>query len=750
VTAEALTPAVVGRSQRFFKGVERRSWLWPYGTLALLLAWAVWPAWTATRFLVSGGDVVLIHYPYFVLWRDSLVRGEFPFWNPYTFSGIPAFATLQAGFGYPPHWLLSWAPAIQAINWTVGIHVLLAGLGAAWCAERLGAPKSGQFLSGLAYALGSAMLARLWAGHLSFLEANAWLPVATGLVIQLRGPRTVVPLALVVGLLALAGQPEIVIFSLWWLPLWAGLTGAPGGPRQVLRALLLAGLGLVLGLGLAAFQLLPTAALLSVSNRQVGMGWDFLTGASLPPWHLLGLLHPLIFGGPRDGYWPGPGYEWHERLLYLGIVPLLAALRASGPWRWLCLGLAGVAVALAFGRYGPWYAVAVTLLPGYDSLRIPSKHLTLAALGLCLAAGLGASRLHGRRFALFTLAFAGLLSIASLTIQVWFPLLASLLGGTELLVTRNLPDRLTTYGVPALRQASLVAALVGLAALLPHRWALPVQLLLAVAELLLVLAPFRAIRDDPQSVLNGTESLHGYERVAVFGNGGALLANYGPVLTIEQPAGYVSLFSSGYAALVTGSPNPGVAFDVNNEALPVLRLLGYGVFYDRDTSQLTIIEPPPPRAWVARCRWPGNALSVRQPDFPRQVCITHPEATVQEQPRPPGAASVLARGAGWMVVEAEGPGWLVTVEPWYPGWEAWIDEHPATIQVVDGALVGVPLAAERQTVSLRYQPAGLELGVALSLGSATLLGALWWVTAARSRAARLAQPLTAPAVKPAT
>jgi hypothetical protein len=81
VTAEALTPAVVGRSQRFFKGVERRSWLWPYGTLALLLAWAVWPAWTATRFLVSGGDVVLIHYPYFVLWRDSLARGEFPFWK---------------------------------------------------------------------------------------------------------------------------------------------------------------------------------------------------------------------------------------------------------------------------------------------------------------------------------------------------------------------------------------------------------------------------------------------------------------------------------------------------------------------------------------------------------------------------------------------------------------------------------------------------------------------------------------------
>ena len=47
---------------------------------------------------------------------------------------------------------------------------------------------------------------------------------------------------------------------------------------------------------------------------------------------------------------PGRSYEWHERLLYVGIVPLLAAGFLAGRWRWLCWGAAGIAVALRVRR----------------------------------------------------------------------------------------------------------------------------------------------------------------------------------------------------------------------------------------------------------------------------------------------------------------------------------------------------------------------------------------------------------------
>ena len=721
-----------GQGQRLLHLVLRRApWLWPYGGLVLVLGLVMWPAWTTPGLLVIGGDAVLIHYPYQVLWRDALAAGEFPFWNPYTFGGIPAFPTLQAGFGYPAHWLLSWAPAILAMNWLVGLHVVLAGLGAGWCAGRLGASREGQFLSGVAYALGSATVARMQAGHLSFLEANAWLPFATGLAIRIRRPRPAGCLALVISLLALAGQPEVLIFSFWWLPLWALLSTLREGRAPAVRALVLTGLGLGLGVGLAGFQLLPTTALLSISNRQVGMSWDFLTGASLPPWHLLGALAPQVFGDPRQNYWPGQGYEWHERLLYLGLVPLLAAARAPGRWRWACWGAAMIAIALAFGRYAPWYAWGHAVLPGYGSLRIPSKHLTLAALALALAAGIGIQRLHGRMVALVIAIGAGLLGVARLTFGQWFPWLALPLGGAEVLLTPAGRDAAAAIAAPALQGAILVVVLVALAALLPARWAIRTQLALATIELVLVLQPFRIHLTNSQGVVAGADLLRGHERAAVLGNGGALLGNFGPVLQVVQPAGYVSLFSSGYAALVTGNPNPGVAFNLGRQDEAVLRLLGYGIVVDRETSRVAVIQPPPRQAWVARCAWPGGALEVREPSFPRQTCITLASTATRGQIVPPGSATVREKGLGWLVVAAEGPGWLVTTQPWYPGWSASLADGAVPVEVVDGALVGIPLPPGSQTVTLRYRPAGLEAGVLVSLTSALVLVATWWMSRPR-------------------
>ena len=87
-------------------------------------------------------------------------------------------------------------------------------------------------------------------------------------------------------------------------------------------------------------------------------------------------------------------------------------------------------------------------------------------------------------------------------------------------------------------------------------------------------------------------------------------------------------------------------------------------------ARVTLFEPPPPRAWVARCVRPGGALEARQPDFPRTACITRERAAGIRSPCRPGPARIVAEGAGWLTVNASGPGWLVTTQPWYPGWHA--------------------------------------------------------------------------------
>jgi hypothetical protein len=703
------------------------AWVWPYGALALLLVLAMWPAWTTAHELVIGGDSFLVHYPYFVLWREALAAGEFPFWNPYTFGGVPAYPTLQAGYSYPPHWLLTWLPAVLALNWTLGLHVLLAGVSAAWCAGRLGAGRDGQFLSGAAYALGSVMVARLWAGHLSFLEANAWLPLATGLAVEVRRPRAVVALALVIALMTFAGQPEILIFSLWWLPLWASLPLLKQGWRPVLEALIRTGLAIGLGFGLAAVLILPAAELHRVSARAAVLTWEMLMLGSLPPWHLLGGLAPWVFGDPKQSYGAGLEWEWHERLLYVGLAPLAAAVLVPGRWRWVCWGLVGLSVALAFGRYVPWYTWFQAVLPGYQSFRVPARHMTLAALALVLAAGLGFERLRGRNVAAGCLAGAALLGLASLTAEHWLPGLAGFLTGAERLGLAQPSAELVSSAVQSLGVAAFLLALVGLAALLPGRWAPRAALALTVAELVMLLGPYRIRPTDPEAFLARAAPLRAYERAAVVGaaDWDSALSQFGPLWRVTLPGGY-GVFSHDYAVLVTGQARPHFLWvTVSRADDPALPLLGVQRVFQPGLRESMPLEAAKPPVWVARCSWPGGALQVRQAGFPRESCVAVAGSTLREPVVPPGPASLRGRGLNWLTAEATGPGWLVTTIPYYPGWSAEIDGVPATVEVVDGALVGLRLPAGPHLVSLRYRPAGLELGALLSLGTALVLVALW-------------------------
>ncbi|MCC7103720.1 MAG: YfhO family protein [Chloroflexi bacterium] len=705
----------------------------------------MWPVWVSAA-PMSGGDAVLTYLPRLYLLREALAAGSFPFWNPYTFNGVPAFPLPQAGLAYPLTWALVWLPPAVALNWSIGLHVLLAGLGAAWCAGRLGASREGQFLAGLAYGLGSATAARLWAGHVAFLAGNAWLPIVTGLAATIRRRWSVERFALALAMLTLAGQPELGAFCLWWTPLWAvagvlvSRTDAPGRANSVvIRALGVAlgrlGVGSALGLGLAAVLIVPAFGLLAASVRQGGAAWDFLTGMSEPPWHLLTLLGPTVFGGPAGrGYWPGPEYEWHERVLYVGIVPLLAALRARGRWRWPCWGAALLAGALAFGRYAPWYAWAQAVLPGYATMRVPAKHLTLVALALSRAAGLGLERWSGRRTAM-TLFGAGVaLLMAGPLVAFWLPGLAAL-APTDASQGRTFD---LAWGAPVRSAFPLAAGamlLAGLTALLLPRWlALRVLSLFAALDLLFVFSPYRLNEWPLQQRIDSLAPIRAYGHVAVVGPAGPSVANFGPVIGVAQPLGYGSLFSTAYGQLTIGQAQP-VVLGSDQVDNPVWPLLGVEAIFDSRLVLVRVVEAPKPPAWVARCVWPGDAATARRLDFPRDACVTHPSAAAPDPPVPPGDATVLSLGAGWLEARADGPGWLVTTLPWYAGWSAELDGQPASVELLDGALVGLFLPPGRHTVALHYRPAGLDIGLAITVASALLLLTSWMV-ARRPRSAR--------------
>ncbi|MFN8526598.1 MAG: hypothetical protein U0821_26140 [Chloroflexota bacterium] len=246
--------------------------------------------------------------------------------------------------------------------------------------------------------------------------------------------------------------------------------------------------------------------------RQTGLGWDFLTGISEPPWHLLTLLTPTFFGDPRSAYWPGEAYLWHERLSYLGLVPLLASFFLIGRWRWICWATVAASLALAFGRHVPWYAWAVSVLPGYASFRTPAKHLVLASLAICLAASLGVERLRGRRGLFGALVCAAALDILAAAFLASLPELASTQGGAFRIEAPDAHSAALSAALPGVLLANAFLLAAGLAALLPGVWAPRVLVALAVLDLVVVLAPFRNSPSSPTEYVSRAGAMRAHDR----------------------------------------------------------------------------------------------------------------------------------------------------------------------------------------------------------------------------------------------
>ncbi len=62
-----------------------------------------------------------------------------------------------------------------------------------------------------------------------------------------------------------------------------------------------------------------------------------------------------------------------------------------------------------------------------------------------------------------------------------------------------------------------------------------------------------------------------------------------------------------------------------------------------------------------------------------------------------------------------GGGTLVLSEIMYPGWQAWVDGNPATVETVEGLLRGVALSAGKHQVIFEYRPLTVYLGAGISI-----------------------------------
>lgn len=699
-------------------------------------------------------DFLYQNYPYRAFEAEELRRGEFPFWNPYQFGGMPYAADVQAAALYPPNIALTlfveegrldprWVEALSVLHALLGgffFHLLLRSrTGCVWAS----------LLGGIGWSLSGFFVVRMI--HMNVLAVVAWAPLIFLLFLLSLERRSIAATAaagVVLGISLLGGSPQYSLYLLFFLGLY-GLyeTLRPAeGRRGISRLLPALSLGLILliGFGIAAVQLLPTAELSDLSLR-AEMTYEESAECSFLPASLPTLLMPKLYGSAAGwnnrGYW-GPGsyfYSW-ELCAYPGVVLLVLALvslvyrpRGRTTLFFALLGLFGLLLGL--GAYGPLHRIFYEIVPVYGKFRCPGRALLLTGISLVFLGGRGARLLLDRPTG------------GPKRKRVLAALVAALLLAGVLSYLAFRPGAAPQgAAAAALRSFLLFLALLALSGGAVLRWAWrgrplgrPLRgglLLLLVVELFLYGYGFNDGGRDPDIFYRGQadlvealrgESEGGLYRVKQRAPEGMILPrNMGSVNRIPSVDGYNQLKLRRFEDLQVA---PEVSFD------RMIDLFGVRVytFLDRETNSLRMARNPdclPKAFFVGEAEivsGEGSAIRrVGDPDFDprRTVVLEGPSAGGETVGGGTGEATVLSWGSNRIeiAVDADGPGWLVLNEVHYPAWKVAVDGEEREALPANHALRAVRLDAGEHRVVWSYRSGAFRLGAAVSVAS--LLAAL--------------------------
>src|SRR5215216_2600313 len=264
---------------------------------------------------------------YFVV--SAFRDGELPLWNPYTMAGHPIYADGVTKTLSP--FLLFYGFFDVPLGYSLAriTELLLAAVFMYLFLIAIGASANGALMGSLVFGFSAHSMLHLtglgWWGGLM------WLPLILLFVDRAisRGSYTQAALAGVF----LAAQffcgymPNQIYYVgavvLYYL-FFATRAGEGSRKARLARALSRAAVTLGVGLTLAATQWVPTLELLRHSNRKV-IGAE-LSYIYLPPWYLLTLVFPKLFGEAYDTktltLFTALGVS-HDHILYLGVAALL-------------------------------------------------------------------------------------------------------------------------------------------------------------------------------------------------------------------------------------------------------------------------------------------------------------------------------------------------------------------------------------------------------------------------------------------
>jgi hypothetical protein len=172
-------------------------------------------AWSDQYLWFDHWDMCSLEIPRLSFIARSVQDGEFPFWDPHTWSGQPVIGQSQPGPLYPANLLLYLLPLrdgvidFRILNWYyIAIHCQ-AALGAYFLCRHLNRSRLASIFAGCAFAFGGFVGTIPW---LDILNGAVWAPLALLFALRLARPKfspaNAAWLGLVVGTSWLSGHHE--------------------------------------------------------------------------------------------------------------------------------------------------------------------------------------------------------------------------------------------------------------------------------------------------------------------------------------------------------------------------------------------------------------------------------------------------------------------------------------------------------------------------------------------------------------
>lgn len=675
-------------------------------------------------------------------------QGITPYWNPYTFSGMPFIADPQVGFYYPLNRLMDFFVEDGALNpdalqLLIILHFFIAQLTMFLFLRSQKLNFASTLLGAVGYAFSMIFICHVF--HPMMIYHFAWLPLAFMLFKQALDKRKILYAlwsGLVLAMMFLSGHPQttlyvLILFALYFI--WDLVTNLKNKSFESIKKLIVylssAAVAMLIAAGIYMIQYLPSKEMFNYSVRQETT-LEKASEGSLEFKQIVQTFIPKAFGyingdGSQDMLFSlkqtgntSPWFYWDTAFYFgigifiLGLIAMLALWRNKMISFAILITLFGFLFALGENSF---LLKILYNFPLVGTFRMPARILFFAVFGFSIAAAYGADYLLKAKELKSVLKY--------ILIAVSVPTLISLAGISGVLsgmldMSNEASEFLSVQARNTFLFSVLTFVLCYFSVKSIFKREIAVYLLVAVVFVDLSMAGgnfnkgAKSISDEynlPQEQKNMfvPSSINNLFRV------NTRIPKYG-VITMKRNQGMLDriMMLEGYNPLnlklrVPPAPSKSEAYDLLNTKYQLeVDFQKQSVFYTDKISRF-------PRFWLA-----GNyevhtekkiesIMKENSVDL-RNVALLEENPKFSENPPGPVNGKVIVQQYNSnkivMNVTTDRNSILMASEVWYPAWKVYIDGKLSNVYKADYCLRGAMVPTGSHKVEYKYESDAYKSG----------------------------------------